>query len=130
MSSLYTRHHVRIYRFVLRFVGDRASAKDLVSDTFLDVWQKARSFEGRSQVSTWLLSIARHKALASQRRHSADVDVNAWKSIEDVTDDRETAIEKKQKNAILIDCLAKLSPAHREIIDLVYSHEKSIDEGC
>ena len=37
-------------------------------------------------------------------------------------------MQKTQRNAVLQDCLGQLSPAHREIVDLVYYHEKSIDE--
>ncbi|MFX9158110.1 sigma factor, partial [Acinetobacter baumannii] len=42
-----------------------------VSQVFLDVWRTAAQFEGRSQVSTWLLSIARFKALTALRRFRA-----------------------------------------------------------
>ena len=59
MHILYARHNVRVYRFILRIVRDSTIAEDLVSQVFLDVWRTARQFEGRSQVSTWLLSIAR-----------------------------------------------------------------------
>src|SRR5215469_8761368 len=62
MEILYARHHVRVYRFALRFVNDAAAAEDLTSEVFLEVWKHAGRFEGRSQVSTWLLSIARYKA--------------------------------------------------------------------
>ena len=72
MQRLYTRHHVRVYRFVLRIVYDAATAEDLTSDAFLDVWKNAGCFEGRSQVSTWILSIARNKALATLRRRAND----------------------------------------------------------
>ena len=37
-------------------------------------------------------------------------------------------MQKTQRSAILQNCLAQLSPAHREIVDLVYYHEKTIDE--
>src|SRR6201994_2709094 len=75
MHTLYSRHNVRVYRFILRIVRDTTVAEDLVSQVFLDVWRTASQFEGRSQVSTWLLSIARFKALTSlrQRRHE-DID--------------------------------------------------------
>ncbi len=75
MHILYSRHNVRVYRFILRIVRDTTMAEDLVSQVFLDVWRTARQFEGRSQVSTWLLSIARFKALTSlrQRRLSREV---------------------------------------------------------
>ena len=45
-------------------------AEDLLSDVFFDVWQQAGRFEGRSVVTTWLLSIARFKALSARRRRT------------------------------------------------------------
>ncbi|MDB5574202.1 MAG: polymerase, sigma subunit, family, partial [Tardiphaga sp.] len=59
MHTLYARHNVRVYRFILRMLRDATAAEDLVSQVFLDVWRTAGQFEGRAQVSTWLLSIAR-----------------------------------------------------------------------
>jgi RNA polymerase sigma-70 factor, ECF subfamily len=68
MQVLFARHHVRVYRFVLRLVRNEATAEDLISDVLLDVWRQAGKFEGRSAVSTWMLSIARFKALSALRR--------------------------------------------------------------
>jgi RNA polymerase sigma factor (sigma-70 family) len=59
---------MRVYRFVLRLVRDQRKAEDLISEVFLDVWRQADRFEGRSTVSTWLLAIARFKALSVLRR--------------------------------------------------------------
>ena len=49
-------------------------------------------------------------------------------SIEDTADDPETMVHTKDRNSIVQKCLKELSPAHREVIDLVYYHEKSVDE--
>src|SRR5262245_40823684 len=68
MQVLYARHHGRIYRFVLRMLGDETTAEDLTSDVFLSVWRQALQFEARSSVTTWLLAIARYKALTELRR--------------------------------------------------------------
>ena len=65
MQVLYARHHVRVYRFVLRLVRNEATAEDLI---FLDIKRQAGKFEGRSAASTWMLSIARFKALSALRR--------------------------------------------------------------
>ena len=70
MRTLYIRHNVRVFRFIARLVADSALAEDIVSDVFIDVWSKAGSFEGRSQVSTWLLAIARFKALSAMQAHA------------------------------------------------------------
>ncbi len=129
MQVLFARHHVRVYRFVLRIVRNQATAEDLISEVFLDVWRQAGKFEGRSAVSTWLLSIARFKALSAlRRRPDEELDEEAAEQIEDTADDPEAALEKKDKAAILRQCLTALSTDHREIIDLVYYHEKSVEE--
>jgi RNA polymerase sigma-70 factor (ECF subfamily) len=118
-----------VYRFVLRLVSDPTTAEELISEVFLDVWRQANRFEGRSAVSTWLLAIARFKALSALRRRSdEELDEDAAAAIEDPSDDPEIALQKKDKGEILRKCLTALSPDHREIIDLVYYHEKSIEE--
>jgi RNA polymerase sigma-70 factor, ECF subfamily len=129
MQQLFARHHVRMYRFVLRLVGDATRAEDLISEVFLDVWRQADRFEGRSAVSTWLLAIARFKALSALRKRSDKVlDEETAAGIEDPSDDPEVAVQKRDKGEILRKCLSSLSPEHREIIDLVYYHEKSVEE--
>ena len=129
MQVLFARHHVRVFRFVLRLVRDESVAEDLISEVFLDVWRQAGRFEGRSAVSTWLLAIARFKALSAlRRRPDEELDEETAASIEDTSDNPETALEKKDKSAIIRKCLMGLSAEHREIIDLVYYHEKSVEE--
>lgn len=129
MHILYCRHNVRVYRFILRIVRDATTAEDLVSQVFLDVWRTAGQFQGRSQVSTWLLSIARFKALTAMRqRRFEDIDQEDVRQIPDGRDTPETSLDRSDTSAILRACVAKLSPAHREIITLVYYHEKSVEE--
>ena len=129
MHVFYCRHNVRVYRFVLRIVRDASTAEDLVSQVFLDVWRTAGQFERRSQVSTWLLSIARFKALTALRqRRYEDIEQEEVREIADDCDTPEAALARSTTSAILRACIAKLSPAHREIINLVYYHEKSVEE--
>ena len=129
MQVLYARYHVRVFRFVVRLVRDESTAEDLISEVFLDVWRQAGRFEGRSAVSTWMLAIARFKALSALRRQpEQELDDRTAEAIEDTADDPHTALEKKDKGAILRKCLTGLSAEHREIIDLVYYHEKSVEE--
>lgn len=131
MRVLYSRHSIRVFRFALRFLPSGAAAEDIVSDVFLDVWRKADQFEGRSQVSTWLLAITRNKALEWLRHRSTEeLDESAAALIEDPTDNPEVATYKRETGSIVRRCLTYLSPVHREIIDLVYYHGKSIDEAA
>jgi RNA polymerase sigma-70 factor (ECF subfamily) len=121
MRALYVRHHMRVHRFVLRLVRNQTVAEDVISETFLDVWRQAGSFEGRSAVSTWLLAIARFKALSILRRKKEDeLDEDGVTALVDPVDNPEVAAQKRDTGQILRQCLTALSRDHREIIDLVY----------
>jgi DNA-directed RNA polymerase specialized sigma24 family protein len=53
---------------------------------FFDVWQQAGRFEGRSAVSTWLLSIARFKTLSAPRRRTdaeldETIEARPWRTV-------------------------------------------------
>lgn len=129
LQALYARHNVKIHRFVLRLVRDEAAAEDVVSEVFVDLWRNPAAFEGRSEVSTWLLAIARNKAWSLLRKKKdGEIDDEALAAIEDESDDPEIVAQKKSKGELLRACLARLSAEHREVIDLVYYHDKSIEE--
>ena len=129
LQALYGRHRVKIFRFVLRLVRSEASAEDIVSEVFIDVWRNATNFEGRSEASTWLLAIARNKAYSLLRRKKEDgLDDEMAAAIEDKADNPEVVLQKKSKGELLRACLSGLSREHREVIDLVYYHDKSVEE--
>ena len=129
MQTLFARHRTAVYRWLLRFVGNEAVAEDLLSDVFLDVWRQADRFQGRSSVSTWLLAIARFKALSARRiRKDAELDETIEATVADPADNPEVMLEKKNREELVRAALNNLSPEHKEVIDLVYYHEKSVDE--
>jgi len=129
MQVLFARHHVRVYRFALRIVGNAAVAEDLTSEVFLNVWRQADRFKAHSTVSTWLLAIARNKAFTALRsRHAEALDDTTAATLEDPANDPELELQAKDRSNVLRRCLTQLSPEHREMIDLVYYHEKSINE--
>jgi RNA polymerase sigma-70 factor (ECF subfamily) len=129
MQTLFACHRTPVYRWLLRFVGNETLAEDLVSDVFLDVWRQASRFEGRSSVSTWLMAIARFKAISARRRRAdAELDDVVESTVADTADDPAVVLEKKNRDETLRAALTRLSAEHKEIIDLVYYHEKSVDE--
>ena len=129
MRTLYARHHVRVYHFIVRLGFDSYSAEDILSEVFLTVWRQAGSFENRSQVSTWILSIARFKALtALGRRRETQLDEASTEMVADASDTPEQTVLHTDRTAQLRKCIAQLSSDHREVIDLVYYHDKSVEE--
>ena len=129
MRALFARHQTGVYRWLRRFVPDEALAEDLLSEVFLDVWRQAGSFQARSSVSTWLFAIARNKALSARRRRvDSELDDDFALSICDPADNPEASLLKKGRAELLRRSLAKLSRKHREVLDLVYYHGKSVKE--
>src|SRR5215207_3983049 len=73
----YDRHSSFLFGSVLRFLGDREVAAEVVQDAFVTLWRRASQFDAQSgSLLTWLLAIARHRAIdrlrAESRRPSRD----------------------------------------------------------
>ena len=73
----YDRHAGFVFGSVAHFLGDREAAAEVVQDAFVTLWRRARQFDARSgSLLTWLLAIARHRAIdrlrADGRRPSRD----------------------------------------------------------
>ncbi|MEW9835535.1 sigma-70 family RNA polymerase sigma factor [Mesorhizobium marinum] len=126
---LFTRHHARVYRFVARQTGSEMMADDIANEVFLEVWRQASAFEGRSEVSTWLLGIARFKALSALRKKKEEwLDDADAAAIPDSADTPEVAVMKDDKASALRRMVNALPEEHRSVIDLAYYHAKSVAE--
>jgi RNA polymerase sigma-70 factor, ECF subfamily len=73
----YDRHSGFMFGSVSRFLGDREMAAEVVQDAFVTLWRRAGLFDARSgSMLTWLLAIARHRAIdrlrAEGRRPTRD----------------------------------------------------------
>ena len=132
LRALMTRHQTRIYRFVMRFIRDRGAAEDVVSDTFVAVWRQAADFENRSSVGTWLLAIARYKALSARERlvapHEPLDEIAA--TLVDPGHGPDAGIERRDSARFLRQCLAALPPEQAMLLDLVYFCDKSVREAA
>lgn len=129
VQVLYGRHHLRLFRFLIRFVRNEAIAEELVNEAFMEVWRSAGKFEGRSSPSSWIFAIGRNKALSVMRKRSeSELDEDAAARIEDGADTPEVVAQKTDKAVLIKVCIDKLSAEHREVIDLVYYHERSVKE--
>jgi RNA polymerase sigma-70 factor, ECF subfamily len=130
MHLLFSRHHLAVYRFVLQQLQNRTLAEDVTSEVFLDVWRLAGRFDGRSAVLTWILAIARRKTFAAQPKRrpgvpgSEDGDQAARVQLRGRHTVAAAAVDR---HAVLRACMHRLPAEHREVIDLVYYQEQSME---
>jgi RNA polymerase sigma-70 factor, ECF subfamily len=132
LERLFARNQTRVFRYLTRVVRNEAVAEELMNEVFLAAWQSAGRYEGRSEPSTWLISIAHNKAVSSLRkkREVSGYDDDAAAQIEDDADTPEVTSQKMDKAAQMRAAMKGLSSEHREILDLVYYQEQSVSEAA
>lgn len=66
--TAYDRHAAYLFGAISRFLGDREAASEVVQDVFLTLWRRADRFDARAgSLLTWLLAVARHRAIDRMR---------------------------------------------------------------
>lgn len=129
LRELYEQFEGRIYRYALSRLNDSFAAADVLNEVMLEVWRHAVTYAGKSKVSTWLLGIARHKAidyLRREKRHAADE-----YDVETADEDAPTAadaIAGLQDADRLARCMEKLSEEHREAVHLAFFEQLPYSE--
>ncbi len=128
LRTVYAQHNVRLFHYLKRWLKDASAAEDVLAEVFIDLWKQASRFEGRSGLNTWLCAMARNKAISHLRKYPPVQDSSELPEVEDSADTPEVNLQKSDKSAKLRACLERLTVEHREVLDLVYYHEKSINE--
>jgi len=120
-EQLYREYGPRVFRFAVRMIRDETRAEEVTNDVMVEIWKSAGKFQGRSAVSTWIFSIARHRALNAVRRKTLPMT-----SIDDAPepqDDREDPLASTDQSTtgdLLRTAIEQLSKEHREVIELTF----------
>ena len=125
---LLTRHRKPVFNFILRFVGSRETAEDLLQETFLRVIKGAEAYQRQAKFTTWLYTIARNLCVDQSRRakhrkaQSLDAPMNSSAesgTLLDVLPSGEMASDRlagnKQLHLKLNEALTRLSEEQREV---------------
>jgi RNA polymerase sigma-70 factor (ECF subfamily) len=129
LEQLYQRHGLALLSYLTGQVGDVALAEELLQDVMLAVWQGAAAFRGESRVTTWLLAIARRRAItARQKPRLASVPL-----IEDAPAAGPGPLESlvhQDEQAAIRAALDHLPLDQRETLELIFFHELSGPEAA
>jgi len=124
LNELYTRHGANILNYLTSLLHDRGLAEEVLQDVMLAAWEHAANFRGESKVRTWLLTIARHRAINTQRRAAPD-----FVPLDESTYTADTTplekIERKNQRQALQAAIQQLPPFHQEILVLIFYHQLS-----
>lgn len=136
-EQLFRSFGERVFRYAYRLISSQTKAEEVTNDVMLEVWKSAPKFEGRSKVSTWILGITRHVALNAVRRKEFDtVDIDdAPEPVAEISATPAVEQDRKRVREELVSALGKLSPEHRDVVELTFFHGCSYQEiadivGC
>lgn len=128
-DELYREYGPRVFRFSYRLIRDQTKAEEVTNDVMLEVWKHAARFEGRSSVSTWIFGIARHRTLNAVRGKTLHLTaIDEADHVADETMTAEKALDQATIGSALREALNKLSPDHREVLELTFFYELSYKE--
>ncbi len=125
-ETLYQLTSQSVFFYLLRLLQNRETAEDIHVEVFCQVWKSAEKFKGQSKVKTWIFGIARNLAYNDMRREK----IRKTQELYDIHRDESTSREVQQfaQKQHMQAAMEKLSPKHREILDLVFFHELSYSE--
>lgn len=120
----------KIYAFALHRLGQHDEAESVVVDTLYDIWKDPSRFRGESTVQTWILGIARFKALSLVRaRPNSHEDIESYSEV--IESDDLGPLEKLEQiyqEEAVKKCMSKLKADHRECLHLVFYQGLSLAE--
>lgn len=129
LEELYARHGPALLAYLAGRLGDRQQAEEVLQDVMLAAWKGAAKFRGESQVRTWLLSIARYRAINAQRRRT----LPRASFYEAASASRAGPLEGLMQEASrdqVRQALGQLPADQRETLELVFYHELSGPEAA
>ena len=127
LAQFYERWSRPVLALVVRLVRDPDDADDVVEDTFYQAWRQASRYEpSRGAVSTWIVTIARSRALdrlRSRRRLREEplTPVTALDELSDsVSPDPSAGAEEAERRERVAEALKELPPEQKEVLELAY----------
>jgi len=124
LGELYDRYGRLVYSLIYRIVRDAGIAQDLVQETFLRIWNRAQGFNpGKGSLGPWLLAVARNRAIDYMRsssgrmRNALELEEHEHPSL---FMDLEREILQADRARRVKGAMDKLSPRHRQVIELAY----------
>ena len=123
LAAIYDRYRLILFGLILRILHDREEAEDCLQEVFLQVWRRAHDFdESRGRAFTWLVTIARSRALDRLRASGSRLRLAteaAQVTRDEVGDAAEEAVQSEQC-AIVRGALAELPAEQRHTLLLAY----------
>jgi RNA polymerase sigma-70 factor (TIGR02952 family) len=130
-GELYDHYVSMVHRYVYHRVGDRATAEDVTSETFVRALRRidSLSFQGRD-VGAWLITIARNIVFdhTKSSRYRLEVTTADMRDADTATEGPEDAVLQQLSNEQLVACMRQLGSEQQECLSLRFLQGMSVAE--
>lgn len=119
LERIYHATSAKLFGVCLRILREREAAEEVLQEVYLVVWRKAEQFEqGRASPVTWLVAIARNKAIDRLRERGGPrtEPLEAAASVADPAPRPDVVVEASDEYRRLSECLDALEPRHAGVI--------------
>ncbi len=129
-TTIYERHHERIYRFILRYLKSAELSEDICQNVFLKIWEQREQLADVQEFSAFSFTIAKRQALdflkrASVEQNAMGIILNSYPADRNVIEDQHQA---KEYMEFIEEVLARLPEQSSKIFKLCRQEGKSYDE--
>jgi RNA polymerase sigma-70 factor (ECF subfamily) len=127
LTGLLSRYQDRLFRYLLRLVGDEAVAEDVFQQTWIKVAERIGAYDRSRPFAPWLFTVARNLGLDHLRRRHPE-------SLEDVAEppaadpDPLAHAAARQRGGRLADAVAGLAPLDREVLSLRFEEDLELPQ--
>jgi RNA polymerase sigma factor (sigma-70 family) len=132
LRMVYQSTSAKLFGVCLRILNDRSEAEDLLQDVYVTVWRKAASFDpGRASPITWLVAIARNRAIDRLRSSTVRRRMEPIEAADAVSDPAPPVTERlelAQQHQRLARCLEELDARHSAAIRAVFLDGATYEE--
>ncbi|MGB7339154.1 MAG: sigma-70 family RNA polymerase sigma factor [Phototrophicaceae bacterium] len=126
LNEVYARYGPMLLGFLSARLPNRQLAEEVLQDVMLAVWDNAHKFEARSKVKTWLLVIARNRAINATRRKKLPlIDISQVFDLSSDDTGPMDAVVRHEEQDTVRHAIQKLPEGQREVLVLVFYHQLS-----
>jgi len=123
-AALYDATSAKLFSVIQRILGQEAVAEETLQEVYLNIWQRAGDYHaGKGQPMTWLISVARYRAidaLRSQQRRVPDGSHDAVDTLEERSSGPQKLAQQAGEAVALDECLDQLADERRQCLQLAY----------
>lgn len=119
-AQLYDQYFEKLYRFVYFRVNHKEVAQDLVSETFIRVWEKIPDISEAAAFNGWIYQIARNLVIDHYRSRKPTVDLGELENVLEYEDNIIDRVNLGFQQAEFLSALKKLNPDQRLVIKLKF----------